>query len=119
MTCHEFKTENAKKSLPTQEIVENTARLFKALGDPTRMKIICALAKDELCVSCLADTLNMEQSAISHQLKILRDLRVISSRREGKSIFYSLNDDHIFDIVNNAVAHMNITERRKGYVTRT
>ncbi len=103
---HEIKTSKAKKSLPPQEIVENTANLFKALGDPTRMKIICALSKDELCVQCLADTLNMEQSAISHQLKILRDLRVVTARREGKSIFYALNDDHIFDIVNNAVEHM-------------
>lgn len=103
---HKIETQRVKKALPPQEIVENTARLFKALGDPTRMKIICALAKEELCVCCLAETLSMEQSAISHQLKILRDLRIVTTRREGKSIFYALDDDHIFDIVNNAVAHM-------------
>jgi DNA-binding transcriptional ArsR family regulator len=71
------------------------ARTFQALSDPTRVRLISALSHAELCVCDLAAILGMSQSAVSHQLRSLRDLRLVKSRREGREIFYTLDDDHI------------------------
>ena len=79
---------------------------FKVLGDETRMKIINALAHGELCVSDIAAALEMTQSAVSHQLKLLRMAGQVKARREGKSIYYSLDDQHVIDILEEALIHI-------------
>ena len=80
--------------------------LFAAFGDITRVRILNALAKQEICVNDLADTLDMTQSAISHQLRILKQNRLVKSRREGKQILYSLDDDHVYFILKAGVEHI-------------
>ncbi|MBR2182007.1 MAG: winged helix-turn-helix transcriptional regulator [Acidaminococcaceae bacterium] len=82
------------------------SEFFKVLGDETRMKIIHALAHEELCVTDLAAALGMTQSAVSHQLKLLRMANQVKARREGKSIYYSLDDQHVIDILNEALTHI-------------
>ena len=82
------------------------SEFFKVLGDETRMKIINALAHEELCVSDLAAALEMTQSAVSHQLKLLRMAHQVKARREGKSIYYSLDDQHVIDILEEALIHI-------------
>ena len=79
---------------------------FKVLGDETRMKIINALAHEELCVTDLAAALEITQSAVSHQLKLLRMAHQVKARREGKSIYYSLDDQHVIDILDEALIHI-------------
>ena len=82
------------------------SEFFKVLGDETRMKIINALAHEELCVTDLAAALEMTQSAVSHQLKLLRMAHQVKARREGKSIYYSLDDQHVIDILDEALTHI-------------
>ena len=82
------------------------SEFFKVLGDETRMKIINALAHEELCVTDLAAALEMTQSAVSHQLKLLRMAHQVKARREGKSIYYSLDDQHVIDILEEALVHI-------------
>ena len=79
---------------------------FKVLGDETRMRIINALSLGELCVSDIAAALEMTQSAVSHQLKLLRMAHQVKARREGKSIYYSLDDQHVIDILDEALTHI-------------
>ncbi len=88
------------------ELLISISDFFKVLGDETRMKIIYALSHDELCVTDLAAALEMTQSAVSHQLKLLRMANQVKSRREGKSIFYSLDDQHVLDILQEALTHI-------------
>ncbi|NCD05579.1 MAG: ArsR family transcriptional regulator [Spirochaetia bacterium] len=80
---------------------------FKVLGDPTRMKIILALDNGDLCVNDLTKKLQMEQSAISHQLKILKKAQVVKSTKKGKNVFYSFDDDHVQQILSIAIEHIN------------
>lgn len=87
---------------------------FKVLGDETRMKIIHALSHGELCVTDLAVALDMTQSAVSHQLKLLRMANQVKSRRDGKSIYYSLDDQHVIDILNEALTHIRHTMNEKA-----
>jgi len=98
------------KKIQSQMLEEKYLRavsdFFKVLGDETRMKIINALAHQELCVSDLAASLEMTQSAVSHQLKLLRMAHQIKSRREGKNIYYSLDDQHVLDILEEALTHV-------------
>ena len=82
------------------------ADLFKGFGDPTRIRILYALSVEELCVQDIADRLSMTQSAISHQLRILKQNKLVKSRREGKSIFYSLADDHVRTIIGQGREHI-------------
>jgi DNA-binding transcriptional ArsR family regulator len=82
------------------------AEIFKALGDVTRVKILYLLANAELCVCDIADALNMTQSAISHQLRVLRDLRLVKFRKDGKSVFYSLDDEHILQLFSQGLEHV-------------
>jgi len=82
------------------------SEIFKVLGDPTRIKIIYALSKYEMCVCDIADALGMSQSAISHQLRLLRNLKLVKYRREGKSAIYSLDDDHILQLFNQGMEHV-------------
>lgn len=82
------------------------AETFKALSDPTRVRIVSLLADAELCVCDLAAALGMSQSAVSHQLRTLRDLQLVRRRREGRQIFYALDDDHVADLFRRGLDHV-------------
>lgn len=89
-----------------EEKLYDLAELFKVFGDSTRIRILFVLFEEEVCVCDLAATLNMTQSAVSHQLRILKQNKLVKSRREGKSIFYSLADDHVRTIINQGYDHI-------------
>lgn len=91
---------------PQEEILYDVAELFKVFGDSTRIKIICALFDEELCVNDLAASLQMTQSAISHQLRILKSANLVKFRREGKLMYYSLADDHVKHIFEAGYEHV-------------
>ena len=93
--------------MPSEEELSNLADLFKVFGDSTRIRILCVLFKEEVSVGDLAESLHMTQSAISHQLKILKQSRLVKSRREGKSIYYSLADAHVSSILSQGTEHIN------------
>ena len=82
------------------------AEFFKVFGDVTRLKLLSVLFHSEMCVCDLAKTLNMTQSAISHQLRILKQMKLVKNRREGKTVFYSLADGHIKTIINQGMEHI-------------
>lgn len=95
-----------KKNLPDENEMYDLAELFKCFGDSTRVRILCAILDEEMCVGDLAETLNMTQSAVSHQLKLLKSAKLIKNRREGKSIMYSLADDHVHSIIALGLEHI-------------
>lgn len=92
--------------LLAQDVAERVAELFKAAADPTRVRIIGLLAQGERCVGELANLLQMSQPAISHQLRLLRALHVVAARRQGKHIFYRLDDEHVETLFAQALAHV-------------
>ncbi len=92
---------------PTDEDAYRLSELFKAFGDPNRIKILFVLFHDELCVQDIADKLGMTQSNVSHQLKNLRINKLVKFRKEGKTTFYSLNDDHVEKIFEQGFEHIN------------
>lgn len=98
--------ESVADRMADEEILMDVAELFKVFGDSTRVRIICALFESELCVCDIAELLNMTQSAISHQLRVLKQARLVKYRRDGKSIYYSLADGHIRTIFNSAFEHV-------------
>lgn len=98
--------EKVIKHMPNEEMMFEAAELFKIFGDSTRMKIICALKVHELCVYDIAYITNSTQSAISHQLKILKDSSLIKGRKEGKVVYYSLDDDHVVQILEKGIEHL-------------
>jgi ArsR family transcriptional regulator len=95
-----------KGQMPEEEVLYDLADFFKVFGDSTRIKILYALVSSELCVQELAELLNMNQSAISHQLRILKQAHVVKYRKDGKFAFYSLDDDHVTQIVAQGMAHL-------------
>ena len=94
------------KEMPSEDELYDLAELFKVFGDSTRIKILFALFESEMCVCYIAETLNMTQSAISHQLKILKQSKLVGNRREGKSIIYYLADDHVRTIIAQGMSHI-------------
>lgn len=90
----------------TEKAVVDLAELFKIFGDPTRIKILYAMLDAELCVNDIAGRLQMSQSSVSHQLRILKTSKLVKSRREGKSIFYSLDDEHVRFILSMGMEHI-------------
>ena len=88
------------------EAIYGLAELFKIFGDPTRIRILYAMLDTELCVNDIAGVLEMSQSSVSHQLRILKTSKLVKSRREGKSIFYSLDDEHVRSILNMGMEHI-------------
>lgn len=103
---HAKEVAQAQKDNLPEETIQRLAETFKALGDPTRIKIINALQKRELCVCDLTAVLNMGQSAVSHQLRVLRNLRLVKFRKEGKVVYYSLDDDHILVLFKQGLEHV-------------
>ena len=93
-------------TIPPAQTLEAMAKLFKVFGDTTRMKIMSLLLEKEMCVCDIADFVGMDQSAISHQLKVLKEARLVKFRREGKTIYYSLDDEHVRDIFVEARNHV-------------
>lgn len=89
-----------------EEILYRLANLFKIFGDPTRIRILHILTRQEMCVQDIADTLSMTQSAISHQLRILKQSALVKFRRDGKTIYYSLADDHVATIMAQGLEHV-------------
>jgi len=98
--------QNAQADLVDGVTATHLARTFQALADPTRVRIISALARTELCVYDLATLLDITHSAVSHQLRILRDLRLVRSRRAGRLVYYALDDDHIDDLFHRGLEHV-------------
>ncbi len=94
------------KQLPVQEDINDMAAIFKALGDPSRLKIVLALGNREHCVCDIAVICGQTESAISHQLRILRSLKIVKNRREGKIVYYSLDDDHVNSLVLTSLEHV-------------
>lgn len=99
-----------KIKLPEEELLYDLGDFFKILGDSTRIKILSALFQSEMCVCDIAALLGMTQSAISHQLRVLKQGRIVKHRKEGKVVYYSLDDDHIKHIVDQGLTH--ISEKR-------
>ena len=112
IVIHEEVVVRVKEKMPQEEPIYEVSELFKVFGDSTRSRIICALHIEELCVNDLSALLNMTQSAVSHQLRILRQARLVKSRKDGRVVYYSLDDDHIGEIFSLAFAH--IMEEREG-----
>ena len=114
MSCNHDKSKEVIKTLremPDDVLICDIADLFKVFGDTTRMKILFALFKSEMSVNAISDLLDMQQSAISHQLKILKQNDLVGSRREGKAMIYFLSDDHVYQIIAQGFEH--ITEREE------
>jgi len=97
---------NLEKVKLEEQTAVNLAELFKALGDPTRVKLIHALLDKELCVHDLCVVLGMAQSAVSHQLRYLRNLRMVKRRKEGKTVYYSIDDNHVKEIFVQTLNHL-------------
>jgi DNA-binding transcriptional ArsR family regulator len=99
--------EAIKKMMMARDTTERLSETFKALGDPTRLRIVYALSKKKLCVCDLSASLDMSQSAVSHQLRILRNLKLVKFEKKGKSVYYSLDDDHILSMFEKCLEHVN------------
>jgi DNA-binding transcriptional ArsR family regulator len=103
---HDKAIEEARKSLPDELSLSDLAEFFRIFGDTTRIRILYALYECEMCVCDLAELLGASQSAISHQLALLRANKLVKYRRDGKTVFYSLDDDHIFSILAQGMEHI-------------
>lgn len=106
LAVHEDVVKRVKEKQPDDEYLYELADLFKVFGDTTRIKILYALFESELCVGDIAQILGLSQSAVSHQLRVLKDSKLIKFRREGKVIFYSLDDDHVRTIMSMGMEHV-------------
>ena len=103
---HNDVVKNVTDLLPPDELLYDLAELFKVFGDSTRIRILYALFEAEMCVCDIAELLNMTVSAISHQLRVLKQAGLVKFRREGKTVFYSLADDHVRTILNQGMEHV-------------
>lgn len=107
---HQEIVEQVQQTIPKDESLSQVAELFKVLGDRTRTRILHALFEAELCVCDLAYLLGMTQSSISHQLRVLKQAKLVKNRKEGKVVYYSLADDHVIRIFEQAFEHVNEEE---------
>lgn len=92
-------------SLPDDSVISEAVRLLKGFSDPTRFKLLLLLREGEVCVHQLVEVLNVSQSAVSHQLRLLREARLVTSQKEGRHVFYSLADDHVRQLLENTLSH--------------
>ncbi len=102
----EQKVENVRKAMKPAEAVNTLAETFKILGDPTRIKIAFALSREELCVCDIANLLGVSQSAVSHSLRTLRQMKLVKFRKEGKIAYYTLDDEHINNLLDVGFRHV-------------
>lgn len=103
---HEGVVENVKSKMLDNEFISEISTFFKILGDNTRVKILFALDYNEMCVCDIANVLNMTKSSISHQLSYLKDLNIVKSRKSGKEVYYSLDDEHVKEVFEVAISHI-------------
>ena len=103
---HQQTVRRVQDKMPPAESLGDLADFFKVLGDQTRVKILQALSAEEMCVCCLAALLNMSSSAVSHQLRILRASKIVRYRKEGKHIYYSLDDLHVQNLIREGMDHV-------------
>lgn len=104
---HQDIVNQVKDKMPQEETLYDLAELFKVFGDSTRIKILWALDESEMCVCDISFLLNMTQSAISHQLRVLKQANLVKNRKEGKIVYYSLNDEHVKHIFDQGLIHIN------------
>jgi DNA-binding transcriptional ArsR family regulator len=103
---HQDVVERVKKHMPEEETLYDLAELFKVFGDTTRVRILCALFESEMCVCDISILLGMSQSSISHQLRVLKSAKLVKNRKEGKVVYYSLDDEHIKHIFEQGLEHI-------------
>ena len=103
---HEDNVKKAINELPDDELIADLSDMFKIFGDQTRVKILMALESGELCVCDIAAVMNMSQSAISHQLRVLKQSNIVKTRRQGKVVYYSISDDHVKEIFDIEMVHV-------------
>jgi DNA-binding transcriptional ArsR family regulator len=108
------KVEAVRRSLPDPDTVDALGEIFKALGDPTRLRLLTALGQAELCVCDLATLVGISESAASHQLRLLRALRLVRARRDGRMVHYRLDDDHIVGLLAQGLEHVTEARSRSG-----
>lgn len=106
MHAHDEIVERVRKEMPGEDTLYDLTELFRIFGDSTRIRILYVLFEAEMCVCDIAALLGMTQSAISHQLRALKNARLVTSRRDGKTVFYSLADDHVKTIINQGLEHV-------------
>lgn len=106
LCTHESVVAEVREHMPNEDTLFELAEFYKVFGDSTRIRILTVLRRHEMCVCDLATILSMNQSAISHQLRILKQARLIASRREGKQVFYSLADTHVHHLLDTAIEHI-------------
>ena len=104
---HEDKVKDTIEKMPDQTVIIKVAEIFKIMGDTTRCKLISALLQNEMCVCDLANILSMTKSSISHQLSKMKDAGIVKSRKDGKTVYYSLDDNHISEIFEVGIKHIN------------
>jgi ArsR family transcriptional regulator len=113
LIIHREKVEKARETMPDERMIRQVSDFFKVLGEPTRIRILNILSLGEMCVCDLSAALGMNQSAVSHQLKILKQSSLVTYRKEGKVVYYSLNDDHVRHIYEQGLLH--IKEKTGGW----
>ena len=103
---HEDNVKKAINELPDDELIADLSDMFKIFGDQTRVKILMALESGEMCVCDIAAVMDMSQSAISHQLRVLKQSNIVKTRRQGKVVYYSISDNHVKEIFDIAIVHV-------------
>lgn len=111
---HEEILRRVRGELPGDELLGDLADLYRIFGDGTRIKILYALLEEEMCVCAIAELLGMNQSAISHQLRILKDANLVGRRREGKEVFYFLSDSHVRNMIAQGFIHLMEERKEEG-----
>ena len=106
MHAHKETVDKVNSDTPDEELLYDLAELYKVFGDSTRIRILYVLFEAEMCVCDIAQVLSMTTSAISHQLKVLKQAHLVKYRREGKTVFYSLSDDHVRSILDQGLEHI-------------
>lgn len=106
LCLHQDVVDKVTEKMPPEEILYDLAELFKVFGDTTRIRILYALFESELCVNDMAQLLGLSQTAVSHQLRVLKNNKLVRFRKEGKIVFYSLSDDHVRSIIETGMEHV-------------
>lgn len=107
---HEHRVAEVKSNMPSDEAIEEMGARFKVISEPSRLKILLALSGGELCVDHITEAVGGNQSAVSHQLKILKDNKIVKGRRQGQKMLYSVSDWHVLTMINVAKEHLNCNE---------